>query len=164
MTLLYFSASPGLVEVWNQIWQQVQSAVSYPWGSGVPCTVWVARPRLAIRHCQNKGMCHVLREAWNKAVLKQEAEVFFSLEFAKCIYTWSSWPPLVQTSLGNIFHLSYSHEKETLEIPPPFLKRSLSVSLRAFREPFIKEIRRGGQKGRQGTFKLGAVASWIANA
>lgn len=109
-------------------------------------------------------MCHVLREPWNKAVLKQEAEVFFSLEFAKCIYTWSSWPPLVQTSLGNIFHLSYSHEKETLEIPPPFLKRSLSVSLRAFRESFIKEIRRGGKKRQTSTFKLGAAASWITNA
>ena len=92
---------------------QVQSAVSYPWGSGVPCADQIARPGLAMRHCQNKETCHVLGEVWNKAVLKQEAEVFFSLVFAKCIYTWSSWPPLVQTSLGNIFHLSCSHAKKT---------------------------------------------------
>lgn len=64
----------------------------------------------------------MLREVWNEAPLKQEAEVFFSLAFAKCIYTWSSWPPLVQTSLGNIFHLSCSHAKSPLEIPLPSLK------------------------------------------
>lgn len=128
---------------------QAGSAVSYPRGSGVPCVDRIVRPGLATSRCQNKKPCHVLGEVWNKAVLKQEAEVVFSLAFAKCIYTRSSWPPLVQTSLGNIFHLSCSHVKKTLEIPPPSLKRSRSLSLTAFCKTFIKET---GGKCRQGAF------------
>lgn len=100
--------------VWN--WgissgSQLWSAVSYPWDSGVPCADQTVRPLLAMRHYQNKEICHVLGEVQNKAVLKQEAEVFSSPVFAKCIYTWSTWLPLLQTSLGNIFHLSCSHAK-----------------------------------------------------
>lgn len=102
--------------VWN--WgvnsgSQCWSAVSYLWDSGVLCAAQIVRPGLAMRHSQNKKKkSHVFGEVQNKAVLKKKAKVFFCPVFAKCIYTWSTWLPLVQTSLGSISHLSWSQAKK----------------------------------------------------
>lgn len=142
------SAESDLAVRWGLQWADPE-AQGYPvlielWDLGLPWDVVKIE-----RHV----MCS--KRYGIRQFLSRRLRCFFSFVFAKCIYTWSSWLPLVQTSLGNIFHLSCSHAKKknpTLEIPPPSLKWSFSLSLTAFSKTFIKETGRGGKKCRQGAF------------
>lgn len=109
------------------------------------------RPGLAVRRCQNRETYHMLREVWNKAVLKQEAKVFFSPAFAECIYTLSSWLPLVHFPLET-FSICHAHMQKKNQNPgdsTPIPEKNLHLSLTVFSKTFIKETEeRGGTQAR----------------
>lgn len=147
MTLLYVNVSPGLVEVWNEVWQSgAVCSLHLPLGlectlCSLNCKTWDCHETLSKQRdvsCAWRGMEQGSCQAGGQGA--------FSLAFAKCIYTWSSWPPLMRTSLRNIFHLSCSHAKKKLEIPPPSLKWNLSLFLTASSKTFIKETVKMGKK------------------
>lgn len=109
------------MELGNQLWQSVLVCSQLPVGLRCTlccsnCETWACHE--TILYSQNKEICHALGEVQKNAVLKKEAKVCFCPVFAKCIYTWRTWLPLVQTSLGRISHLSWSHAKNPWRFHP----------------------------------------------
>lgn len=153
MTLLYVNVSPGLVEVWNEVWQSgAVCSLHLPLGlectlCSLNCKTWDCHETLSKQRdvsCAWRGMEQGSCQAGGQGA--------FSLAFAKCIYTWSSWPPLMRTSLRNIFHLSCSHAKKSWRFHPhPWNGTSLCFLLLPARL-LLKRQLRWGKKGRQGAF------------